>query len=87
MRSGAEFYRSEIGRRSTMIRRALIWSFAPTLLAIGTFILSIATGGNTFRKALPFITLVFVWVARLLRRQVVGTDQASARARQLEFSR
>ena len=60
--TGMEFYRDEVNRRRLLIRRALWWSFAPAMLAIGTFLLALSKVGNIFQKAMPFIALVAVWV-------------------------
>jgi CubicO group peptidase (beta-lactamase class C family) len=64
--AGIEFYRGEIERRRDLLRRGLLWSFAPILLVIGTFISALGKiGGDRgiFPKALPFLILVFVWIA------------------------
>ena len=82
--SGLEFYRREIERRRRLLRRTLQWGFGPVLLAIGTFILAIVKMGvrdrRVFPNAMPFITLVVVWIAayfvirmreqRKLRREI-----------------
>jgi hypothetical protein len=62
--TGLEFYRREIERRSKLFRRLLWCSFLPMVLAIGTIILAMeqVAGGKFFPKAMPFITLVIVWV-------------------------
>ena len=64
--TGLEFCRREIERRSCLLRRVLLWSFGPVLLAIGTFILALAMIGTgdrgIFPNALPFLTLVVVWI-------------------------
>jgi hypothetical protein len=64
--TGLEFCRREIERRRYLLRRVLLWSFGPVLLAIGTFILALAMiasrGRGLFPKALPFLTLVIVWI-------------------------
>jgi hypothetical protein len=64
--TGLEFCRREIERRRYLLRRVLLWSFGPVLLAIGTFILALAMiasrGRGIFPNALPFLTLVIVWI-------------------------
>jgi hypothetical protein len=65
--TGLEFYRREIERRRYLFRRALLWSFGPVLLAIGTFILAIAKigarGWGIFPNAMPFMAVVVIWIA------------------------
>ncbi len=64
--TGLEFCRREIERRCYLLRRVLLWSFGPVLLAIGTVILALAMIGSgdrgMFPNALPFLTLLGVWV-------------------------
>ena len=64
--SGLEFCRREIERRCYLLRRVLVWSFGPVLLAIGTFILALAMIGSTGRgilpNGLPFLVSVAVWI-------------------------
>jgi hypothetical protein len=62
--TGLEFYRREVERRCDLFRRLLWWGFLPTTSIMGTFILALAkTGrGAIFPKAMPFITLVVVWM-------------------------
>ncbi|MEO7144989.1 MAG: hypothetical protein ABI165_15940 [Bryobacteraceae bacterium] len=66
--AGLEFCRREIERRRDYFRGVLRWSFGPVLLAIGTFILALAinAGRGIFPKAMPFMTLVVVWIAAYL---------------------
>ena len=65
--TGLEFYRREIERRRYLLRRVLLWSFGPVLLAIGTFILALAKIGvrdrGIFPNAMPFMALVVIWIA------------------------
>ena len=65
--TGLEFYRREIKRRQHLFRTVLLWSFAPVLLTIGAFILTLAKIGvrerGIFPNALPFMTLVVIWIA------------------------
>lgn len=64
--TGLDFCRREIERRRYLLRRVLLWSFGPVLLAIGTFILALAMVGTRergiFPNAMPFLTLVVVWI-------------------------
>ena len=64
--AGLEFCRGEIERQRDILRRVLLWSFGPVLLAIGTFILALAMigsrGPGIFPKALPFVIVVVVWI-------------------------
>ena len=64
--TGLEFCRGEIERRRYLLRRVLLWSLGPVLLAIGTFILGLAMIGTTdrglFPNGLPFLALVVVWI-------------------------
>ena len=63
---GLEFCRGEIERRRHLLRRVLLWSLGPVLLAIGTFILALAMIGTKdrglFPNGLPFLALVVVWI-------------------------
>src|SRR5579872_6192837 len=65
--TGLEFYRREIERRRHLFRSVLLWSFAPVLLTIGTFILTLAKIGvrdrGIFPNAMPFMVLVVIWIA------------------------
>ena len=64
--TGLEFCRGEIERRRYLLRRVLLWSLGPVLLAIGTFILALAMTGTKdrglFPNGLPFLALVVVWI-------------------------
>lgn len=60
--TGMELYRDEVNQRRMLIRGALWWSFAPAMLAIGTFLVALSKKGDIFRKAMPFMALVAVWV-------------------------
>lgn len=63
--AGLEFCRREIERQRDYFRRVLLWQFVPVLLAIGTFVsaLAMVAGRQLFPKAVPLMTLVFVWIA------------------------
>lgn len=64
--TGLEFCRREIERRDYLLRRVLLWSFGPVLLAIGTFILALALVGSRDRalipNGLPFLGFVAMWI-------------------------
>ena len=61
---GLEFCRREIERRRDYFRRVLVWSFGPVILGIGIFILALAIvgGRGIFPNAIPFLTLIVVWI-------------------------
>jgi hypothetical protein len=62
--TGLQSYRREIARRRGLFQRVLLWSFAPVLLAIGTFVVALVkvSGRGIFPNALPFMTLVVIWI-------------------------
>ena len=64
--TGLEFCRDEIERRRKLLRRVLLWSLGPLLMAIATFVLALAMIGTKdkglFPNALPFLALVVAWV-------------------------
>ena len=64
--TGLEFCREEIERRRNLLRRVLLWSLGPILLALATFILGLAMiatkGPRLFPNGLPFLVLVVVWI-------------------------
>ena len=66
LRAGLQFCRREIERQRDLVRRGLLWSFGPVVLAIGTFILGLALVGTRGRGILPnglrFLCLVFIWI-------------------------
>ena len=86
--TGLEFCRREIERRRNLLRRLLLWSLAPILLAIATFIAALAMLGtkhkSLFPNALPFMALVAIWICayffrrmqeqRELNREIVELD-------------
>jgi hypothetical protein len=65
--TGLEYCRDEIARRRSLLQRLLLWSLAPVLLALGTFIFALAIVGTRdralFPNGLPFLVLVAVWIA------------------------
>jgi hypothetical protein len=66
--AGLEFCRREIQRRRDHFRFVMLWGAGPILLAIGTFILALAmvAGKGVLPKAMPFMTLVVVWIVAYL---------------------
>ena len=66
LHTGLESCRREIARQRDLVRRALVWSFAPIMLAIGTFIAALAAvstkARGLFPNGLPFLILVVAWI-------------------------
>ena len=64
--TGLEFCRREIGRQRDLVRRILLWTFGPTMLAIGTFVLALAMVSTKdrglFPNGLPFLIVIVVWI-------------------------
>src|SRR5215467_7746181 len=64
--TGLEFCRREIERQRDLVRRVLLWTFGPIMLAIGTFILALAMVSTKerglFPNGLPFLILIVVWI-------------------------
>ena len=63
----AAAHRSHAKRRQRdLLRRVLLWSFGPVLLAIGTLILALSMVGTRdrgiFPNGLPFLILIVVWI-------------------------
>ncbi len=93
--TGLEFCRQEIERQRDLLRRVLLWSFGPLLLAIGTLILALAMVGTKDRgilpNGLPFLILVVVWVVayfvmrfreqRELQREIEELDDIAGESR------
>jgi hypothetical protein len=61
-----QFCRSEIERQRDLLRRVLLWSLGPILLAIGAFVLALAMVGTRERgiipNGLPFLILIVAWI-------------------------
>jgi FtsH-binding integral membrane protein len=84
LNSGLEVCRLEIKRQSDLVRRLLVWSFCPLMLAVGTFVLALAMVSTRergiFPNGLPFLILMAVWIVswfvirvreqRLLQREI-----------------
>ena len=81
--AGLEFCRREIERRRDYFRRVLLWGAGPVLLAIATFVLALALGAGRgiLPKAMPFMTLVVVWIAAYV---VIRARQLRELQRELE---
>jgi hypothetical protein len=64
--TGLEFCRREIERQCDLVRRVLLWTFGPVMLAIGTFILALAMVSTKdrglFPNGLPFLIAIVVWI-------------------------
>lgn len=62
--SGLEFCLAEMERQRNFLGRVLWWSFGPVLFTIGTFVVALGTAakGGIFPQALPFISLVVIWI-------------------------
>jgi len=64
--TGLEFCRREIGRQRDLVRRILLWTFGPTMLAIGAFVLALAMVSTKdrglFPNGLPFLIVIVVWI-------------------------
>jgi hypothetical protein len=64
--TGLQFCREEIKRRRNLLRRVLVWSFGPILLALATFILALVMVTGKDRSllpdGLPFLALVAAWI-------------------------
>jgi hypothetical protein len=64
--TGLESCRHEIERQRDLVRRALLWSLAPVLLAIAALIVALASVGSRergiFPNGLPFLSLVVLWI-------------------------
>jgi hypothetical protein len=66
LKTGLQACRLEIERQRDLARRVLVWSFAPLMLTVATFILALAlipTGGRgIFPNGLPFLIVLVVWI-------------------------
>jgi hypothetical protein len=75
----------EIRRQRDVLRKSLVWSFGPILLAIGTFVLALAMVGRRdrgiFPNGLPFLILVVAWIVAYL---IIGLHQQRTLQRELD---
>jgi len=66
LEAGMTFCRREIERRHLLLSRVLLWGLSPVILAIATFILSLARMAHgvrgLFSNAIPFLSLVALWL-------------------------
>jgi hypothetical protein len=66
LNTGLEVCRLEIERQRDLVRRLLVWSFGPAMLAIATFVLALALVSTRERgiipNGLPFLILMVVWI-------------------------
>lgn len=75
LRTGIEFYRREVERRTYVFRQILQWSFGPVALSLAALILVLIGIANSqsipLVRMMPFCSLVVVWIGALfmLRRQ------------------
>lgn len=64
--TGLEFCRQEVERRRYLLRRVLVWSLGPVLLALATLVIALAMIGTKDRgllpNGLPFLVVVAAWV-------------------------
>jgi hypothetical protein len=64
--AGLEFCKREMERQRDLVRRGLLWLFAPNLLGLATVVAALAIAGTKGRgiipNGLPFLSLVVVWV-------------------------
>ncbi len=63
MTAALEFYRREVERRKALYSRTLLWSFGPIVLALAAFCLPFARKPEHLPNALPFLTLIAIWIA------------------------
>ena len=66
LRTGLESCQREIERQRDLVRRVLVWSFGPVMLAIATFVVALAMVSTRergiFPNGLPFLVLMVVWI-------------------------
>jgi hypothetical protein len=66
LNTGLEFCRLQLERQRNLVRRVLLWTFGPAMLAIGTFILALAMVSTKsmglLPNGLPFLAAVVVWI-------------------------
>jgi hypothetical protein len=66
LNTGLEVCRMEIERQRDLVRRFLVWSFGPVMLAVGTFVWALALVSTKergiFPNGLPFLILMAVWI-------------------------
>lgn len=66
LNTGLEVCRLEMERQRDLVRRFLVWSFGPVMLAVGTFVSALAMASTRergiFPNGLPFLILMGVWI-------------------------
>ena len=66
LRTGLESCQREIERQRDLVRRVLVWSFGPVMLAIATFVVALAMVSTRelgiVPNGLPFLILVVAWI-------------------------
>ncbi len=66
LNTGLEVCRLEIERQRDLVRRSLVWSFGPAMLATATFVLALALVSTRERgiipNGLPFLIVLVVWI-------------------------
>lgn len=70
--TGIEFCRQTLERQRDYVRRILLWSFGPIVLAISTLLLAFAmiAGTEFFAKAMPLTVLALAWIIAYLLTRV-----------------
>ena len=63
MTTALEYYHREVERRKALYGRTLLWSFGPIILALAAFCVPFAWNPAHLGNALPFLTLVVIWIA------------------------
>ena len=88
LNTGLEVCRLEIERQRDLVRRLLVWSFGPVMLAIATFILALAMVSTRERgiipNGLPFLIVAGCLDSLVVRDQVARTARVPARDRRTE---
>ena len=66
LNTGLKVCRLEIERQRNLVRRSLVWSFGPVMLATATFVLALAMVSTRERgiipNGLPFLIVLVVWI-------------------------
>jgi uncharacterized membrane protein YhaH (DUF805 family) len=64
--TGLEACRLEVERQRDLVRRSLVWSFGPIMLATATFVLALALVStrkrDIFLNGYPFLIVLVVWI-------------------------
>lgn len=66
LNTGLEVCRLEIERQRDLVRRFLVWSIGPVMLAVATFVLALVMDSTRergiFPNGLPFLILMAAWI-------------------------